>query len=78
MGAIIVGLAGIGVLGRMSLAQDTPQGPAVERYRITVVNDSEARNAYVFLLDTKTGRCWVRYTPSSKWEDATPPGLPAK
>ena len=80
LGAIVIGLAAIGTLSQVSFGQATPdQSPAVERYRLTVVPSSDDHyRPSVFLLDTKTGRCWVRYAPSSNWNDATPPELSAK
>lgn len=45
-------------------------GSEVGRYQLTPVGMSA--NPDVFILDTKTGRCWHESSPGSAWKEVSP------
>lgn len=77
IGAVLIGVTALGLFSQVSRAQNTPTSNSeVGRYKLTVVGQT---NPYVFLLDTKTGKCWFKFQPADKqWQNATPAQLAVK
>ncbi len=68
---LLAALFGGGLFSRSALGGPAlPGGSEVGRYRITPAGNSA--NPYVFLLDTKTGRCWLENSPGDRWKEITP------
>lgn len=60
-----------GLFGRSALGGPVPPGRSeVGRYQLTPAGNS--CNPDVFILDTKTGRCWHEGTPEGPWKEVTP------
>ncbi len=63
-----------GLFGRSALGGPAGSAPfggsEVGRYQLTSAGTSS--NPFVFLLDTKTGRCWLETTPGDTWREVTP------
>lgn len=80
IGATIIALLTLGVLSQVPSVQGAPTTPVPVlgqgRFQLTF---TEGDRPYVFLLDTQTGRCWMKTQPSAtEWTDITPTDLTAK
>ena len=49
-------------------------GSETGRYQMTSAGTGV--NPYVFILDTKTGRCWLASSPGDPFKEVTPPIRP--